>query len=285
LRPEIWDEFQDRFNIPEVGEFYGSTEGNAALFNHCVDKRSRGSVSHMGPLLFKLYKLKLAKFDVASEEIVRGPNGFVIECAPGEPGELLGEIVMGDPVRGFDGYHDNKEATQKKILKDAFKKGDVYFRSGDLMKRDKQGYWYFVDRIGDTFRWKGENVSTTEVTEVVSTFPGVSEVNIYGVEVPGHPDGRACMAAMVFADDFNWDGFAKHVKDRLPVYAIPLFIRKETQMATTSTFKHQKVHLRQQGCDPEKVKDPMRYYDPKKNAYLPFGKKEYEELQRGRSKL
>jgi len=153
------------------------------------------------------------------------------------------------------------------------------------MKRDKQGFWYFVDRIGDTFRWKGENVSTTEVAEVVSTFPGVSEVNVYGIEVPGQPDGRACMAAMVFADDLNFDGLAKHCRDRLPAYAIPLFIRKEKQIEITSTFKHQKVHFRKQGCDPTQVTDPLWWYDPKKNTYVPFGPKEFEDLQRGRAKL
>jgi len=285
LRPEIWDEFQDRFNIAEVGEFYGSTEGNTALLNHCTHKRHRGSVGHTGPILTKLYKVKLVKFDIEKEEPIRGKDGFLIDVQPGEPGELLGEIVEGDPVRGFDGYHDNKEATNKKIYRDAFKKGDIYFRTGDLLKRDKDGYWYFVDRIGDTFRWKGENVSTTEVAEVVSTFPGVSEVNVYGIEVPGQPDGRACMAAMIFEDNLDFDGLAKHCKERLPVYAMPLFIRKEKAIEITSTFKHQKVHLRQQGCDPTKVKDPLWWYDPKQGTYKPFGQKENEHLQQGRAKL
>jgi len=165
------------------------------------------------------------------------------------------------------------------------KKGDLYFRSGDLMKRDQNGYWYFVDRIGDTFRWKGENVSTTEVAEVVSTFPGVSEVNVYGIEVPGQPDGRACMAAMVFSDNLDFQGLAKHCKDRLPSYALPLFIRREKAIEITSTFKHQKVHLRQQGCDPAKVKDPLWWYNPTKGTYEPFGPAEYENLQKGRAKL
>jgi len=178
-----------------------------------------------------------------------------------------------------------KKQPRKKIYKDAFKKGDLYFRTGDLMKRDSHGYWYFVDRIGDTFRWKGENVSTTEVAEVVSTYPGVSEVNVYGIEVPGQPDGRACMAAMVFSDNLDFQGLAKHCKDRLPGYAIPLFIRREKAIEITSTFKHQKVHLRQQGCDPSKVKDPLWWYNPVKSTYEPFGATEYENLQKGRAKL
>eukprot|EP00456_Euglypha_rotunda_P082860 TRINITY_DN8175_c0_g1_i16.p1 TRINITY_DN8175_c0_g1~~TRINITY_DN8175_c0_g1_i16.p1 ORF type:complete len:545 (-),score=101.93 TRINITY_DN8175_c0_g1_i16:52-1452(-) len=216
LRPEVWDEFQDRFQIPEVGEFYGSTEGNLALMNHCTTKRSRGSVGRMGPLLHAVAKMKVVKFDVEKEEIIRGPDGRAIECSHNEPGELLGEIVDDDPVRQFDGYHGNKDATSKKIAFDVFKKGDKWFRSGDLLRRDSSGFWYFVDRIGDTFRWKGENVSTMEVSEIVSVFPGVVEVNVYGVEVPGNKDGRACMAAMVFDEKtLDWDKLAKHVKDKI----------------------------------------------------------------------
>jgi acyl-CoA synthetase (AMP-forming)/AMP-acid ligase II len=155
LRPEIWDEFQERFGIPQIGEFYGSTEGVGALFNFCTTKEARGSVGHMGWLLKKLTKLKVVKFDVDLDAPKRGKDGFLVECDAGEVGELLGQIDDSDPLRRFSGYHGNKKATNKKIIFDAFTKGDKWFRSGDLMKHDAKGYWHFVDRIGDTFRWKG----------------------------------------------------------------------------------------------------------------------------------
>jgi len=265
LRPEIWNEFQDRFNIPQIGEFYGSTEGNAALLNHCTEKHHRGAVGQMGPLLWKLSGMKLVKFDVLKEEPIKDKNGFCIECGPNEAGELLGEIDTSDPMKGFDGYHGNAKATQSKILKDAFKKGDAYFRTGDLLKRDTRGCWFFVDRIGDTFRWKGENVSTTEVTEVISVFPGMKEVNVYGVAIPGM-DGRACCAGVVVSE-VDWEKFAKHCKDNLPVYAQPLFLRILPKIDITGTFKHQKVELRTEGCDVTKVKDPMFWFDPAKKKH------------------
>jgi len=178
-----------------------------------------------------------------------------------------------------------KKQQTRKSIEMLFKKGDLYFRTGDLMKRDKDGFWYFVDRIGDTFRWKGENVSTTEVAEVVSTFPGITEVNVYGIEVPGQPDGRACMAALVFEETLNFEGLAKHCKDRLPSYAIPLFIRREPVIEITSTFKHQKVELRKEGIDPTLIKDSLWWFDTSKGAYGPFGVTEYEALVQKRAKL
>mmetsp|Transcript_28891 Transcript_28891/g.56713 ORF Transcript_28891/g.56713 Transcript_28891/m.56713 type:complete len:624 (+) Transcript_28891:47-1918(+) len=283
LRPEIWDDFQDRFGIPEVGEFYGSTEGTAALFNHCTSKEARGCVGRGGPLVRKLAKLKLVKFDVANEEPIRGEDGFLVECDVDEPGELLGELDN-DPVRAFAGYHGNKEATKKKIIENAFKKGDKYFRSGDLLKCDSKGYWHFVDRIGDTFRWKGENVSTTEVTQVVSVFPGVSEVNIYGISVPGK-DGGAPMAAMIAEDSVDWAKLVSHCKDNLPSYAIPIFIRLLPQMAITGTFKHQKVELRKQGADPTLVPDKLLWLNPATQNYEPLGIDEWKTVINQTAKL
>jgi len=172
LRPEIWEEFQTRFNIPEIGEFYGATESNGALFNHCKTADARGAVGRLGWLLKRTTGYKLARFNVEKEELVRGPDGRCIECAAGEPGELLMPIKPNDPSTQFAGYSDPK-ATEKKLVRDAFEQGDKYFSTGDLLSRDAKGYYHFVDRIGDTFRWKGENCSTTEVTEVIATFPGI----------------------------------------------------------------------------------------------------------------
>jgi len=290
LRPDIWAKFQSRFGIREIGEFYGSTEGNAALFNHCTSAAAQGAVGRMGPLLVKASKVKLVKFDVVSEEPVRDASGFCIPCNKGEVGELLGEIDESDPLRQFAGYYNNNKGTSSKILTDAFKKGDRYFRTGDLLRHDSSGYWYFVDRIGDTFRWKGENVSTTEVAEVVSTFPGVEEVNVYGVSVPGK-DGRACMAAMVIRDGLDFAKLAKHCTDNLPAYAVPVFLRRLPVIEVTGTFKHQKVELRNQGCDPTKTTsdgkvDPLYMYDPDQKTYVPLTTKVYQEgIVQGRAKL
>jgi len=194
----------------------------------------------------------------------------------------LGEIVETDPLRGFAGYHGDKKATNKKVANDVFIKGDSYFRTGDLLRCDSNGYWHFVDRIGDTFRWKGENVSTTEVAEAVSTFPGIEEVNVYGVEVP-QQDGRACCAAMIAADNTDWAGLYAHVSKNLPSYAVPLFIRKLPKIDVTGTFKHQKVELRNQGIVPSKClsegkRDQLLALNAKERTYKPFTEADYERL-------
>lgn len=283
LRPEIWPTFQSRFNIKEIGEFYGSTEGNISILNHSTTKESQGTLGRTGWLNEKLTGMKLAKFDVETDEVVRDSAGFCVECQPGESGELLGLIKDDDPIRSFAGYHGNTAATQKKIITDAFVKGDKYFRTGDLLKKDAQGYWYFVDRIGDTFRWKGENVSTNEVAEIASVFPGVSDLNIYGVTVPNH-DGRACMAALVQGEGFSLEGFARHCIANLPSYSVPVFVRYLPAMDLTGTFKLQKVHLRQEGCDPSKIKDPLFVLDKNAGTYVPLTKEGYKGLET-RSKL
>lgn len=285
LRPDIWDEFQDRFNIPEVGEFYGSTEGTAALFNHCTTHEARGKCGHSGWILTNMFlHLGVVKFDVETDEPVRGPDGLCVPCRVDETGELLAKIDDSDPMRRFAGYHGNKEATNEKILRDVYKKGDAWFRSGDLLKHDAKGYWHFIDRIGDTFRWKGENVSTNEVAEVVGSFPGVEECNVYGVAIPGK-DGRACAAAIVARPDLDYAGLAKHCSANLPSYSIPLFIRLLPQLEITGTFKHQKVRLRKEGVDPSIVTDPLLMYDPRKETYVKMGREDWEIILRGDSKL
>ena len=158
------------------------------------------------------------------------------------------------------GYHNNKKANEKKIARDVFSKGDCYFRTGDLLKRDDRGYYHFVDRIGDTFRWKGENCSTNEVSEIVNTFPGVAEGNVYGVQIPNNLDGRAPMVAMSLDEghdpadgSFDLAKFRDHCRASLPSYACPVFLRFQPRQAVTATFKHQKVKLRKEGADPTSV--------------------------------
>jgi len=290
LRPEVWDDFQDGFRIPLVLEFYGATEGNGALanFSHRSDRASRGAVGRAGALMKKILGAKLVKFDVESEEAIRGKDGLCSECVPGEAGELLFPIIADDPSKNFKGYTDEK-ATAKKILKDVFSKGDSWFRTGDLLSSDANGFYYFVDRIGDTFRWKGENCSTMEISEIVSTLEGVSEANVYGVKVPGSMDGRACMVAINGSPNLqsreSLDILQKLCEKELPKYAQPLFLRFLPDMEITGTFKHQKVQLREQGCDPAVVTDPIFWLSPASKRYDSFGSAEYQQLENGQSKL
>lgn len=290
LRPEVWDEFQDGLGVPLVVEFYGATEGNGVLINFCEksNKEARGAVGRMGALMKKVIPGKIVKFDVETEENVRGKDGLCIECDLGEPGELIFPNIADDPSKQFKGYTDPK-ATAKKLLSDAFVKGDSWFRTGDLLSTDANGYYYFVDRIGDTFRWKGENCSTMEVSEVVSSFAGVEEANVYGVKCPGVEDGRACMVSISGLEELQsqdkLDALQQLCKKELPSYAQPLFLRFLPVQEITGTFKHQKVQLREAGCDPNKVSDKMFWLSPGTKKYEPFGINEYQQLENGKSKL
>eukprot|EP01129_Flabellula_baltica_P017371 TRINITY_DN960_c1_g1_i2.p1 TRINITY_DN960_c1_g1~~TRINITY_DN960_c1_g1_i2.p1 ORF type:complete len:556 (+),score=124.32 TRINITY_DN960_c1_g1_i2:34-1668(+) len=191
LRPDIWREFQQRFGIQNIGEFYASTEGNATLVNI---RFKEGAVGYFPKLLDFVNTSVIVKYDVENDCVVRDSEGFCIPCGPGEVGEMLGRIKPDEEIATFSGY-TNKEATEKKILRNVFENGDTFFRTGDLLMRDSSGFYYFIDRIGDTFRWKGENVSTSEVELVLNNFPGLLEINVYGAQIP-HRDGRAGMAAI-----------------------------------------------------------------------------------------
>lgn len=291
LRPEIWNEFQRRFNIVEIGEFYGSTEGNAASMHHCKNYQGQGAVGRAGTLFNMVRPMLIVKFDVENEIPIRDKStGFCIRCAPNEPGELIAPIKKLKTAAGdqddFEGY-TSKEATDKKILKDVFAKGDRWFRTGDLLRQDQKGYYYFVDRIGDTFRWKGENVSTMEVSEVVSAFPGIVDANVYGVQIPGK-DGRACMVAMTTEGGKKPDAekLATYCRANLPGYSIPVFIRfLPENVDLTGTLKHKKVEYRNEGCDPTKVKDEMWWYNPAKKKFESFGENEMNLIKGGKAKL
>ncbi|KAL6055373.1 Long-chain-acyl-CoA synthetase, partial [Balamuthia mandrillaris] len=279
LRPDIWEKFQQRFNIQNIGEFYAATEGNVGFFN---PYNKVGAVGYLSPLLRLAYPAKIVRFDHETEMPYRDPKtGFCVECKDGEEGELLGLIKANDPSRKFAGYTDSK-ATEKKVLRDVFVKGDMYFRSGDLLKFDSEGYVYFVDRIGDTFRWKGENVATTEVAAVIGGFEGVAETNVYGVRV-GNADGKAGMALIIPLEGatIDLDKFYNFVMAELPSYAAPLFLRLRDsgQMDTTSTFKHKKADLVNEGFNPDLVNNDKLYYrDDRKKAYVPVSRALYQDI-------
>ena len=202
------------------------------------------------------------------EKPIRDANGLCERAAPGEVGEAVGQI-LNDPAKSnmrFEGYADTADNAPK-ILRDVFEKGDAWFRSGDLMREDADGYFYFVDRIGDTFRWKGENVSTMEVAEIIGSFPGIREANVYGVEVAGR-EGRAGMAAIVCAPGLDLAALRAYVAARLPDYARPLFLRICETIEVTATFKQKKIGLAREGFDPDGIADEMFFDDPRAKAYV-----------------
>ncbi|KAF9560918.1 hypothetical protein EC968_005967 [Mortierella alpina] len=283
MRPDVWTRFRDRFDIPLIGEWYASTEGTGALSNYNTGPGGAGAIGYRGTLARALDKgLRIARFDIQTEELIRDKNGFCIECKAGEPGELLTLVDATEPNKDFKGYHQNQAATNKKIVRDVFKTGDMYFRTGDILRRDSDGYFYFGDRVGDTFRWKSENVSTAEVSEVLSQYPDCIEVNVYGVQIPGQ-DGRAGMAAIVSKSTMDWDKFAAYALKNLPRYSVPIFIRKMPEMEITGTFKQRKVELVNEGIDPNAIAHEMLWLDG--HHYKPFKAAEHQRVISGKAKL
>ncbi len=279
LRPEVWEEFQARFGVERIMEFYGSTEGNVSMFN--FDGQT-GAIGRVPPYLAGNFAVRLVKFDVESEMPVRDANGICVLCEVGEPGEAVG-LIKDDARHNYTGYAD-KAASERKILRDVIEKGDSWFRTGDLMRQDKDGYFYFVDRIGDTFRWKGENVSTTEVAEAVSRYQGVDEANVYGVKI-GKLDGRAGMAAITPGDGFKIDGLRDYLVREVPSYARPLFIRIAPAIETTGTFKYRKIDLVNDGFNPAKIEQTLYFDDPETHRYVAITPEIYAKIQAGGYKL
>lgn len=251
LAADVWADLEDRFGVPRILEFYGATEGNVSLINF---DGTRGALGRVAPYLRGLFNVGLARFDPETQAPFRGPDGLCVAAAPGEVGECLGGIAGGARSE-FTGYVDRAES-DKKVLYDAFRKGDRWFLTGDLMTRDRDGYFYFVDRVGDTFRWKGENVSTSEVERALLAVHGVKEASVYGVAVP-HQDGRAGMAALVVDEGFDLETFARRIEAALPPYAQPLFLRLTPALAKTGTFKPRKLDLVAEGFDPAVVTDRL----------------------------
>ncbi|MBP6725553.1 MAG: AMP-binding protein, partial [Halioglobus sp.] len=264
LQPDVWKTFHERFGVAQVVEFYGATESNAAMVNLV------GRIGSVG-LPFPGEKIALVQYDPESGEVARGAEGFCRYSAPGAPGELIARISEGGSAAGrFEGY-TSREATEKKILRNVFEAGDAWFRTDDLLSPDTDGFYYFVDRVGDTFRWKGENVSTQEVAGAVMACPGIDLCAVYGVKVPG-AEGRVGMAAVVLEPGTTLDGCRLYqvLENALPDYARPAFVRIQKAAELTGTFKLRKVELQQQGYDPGASEDQILFRDDPARTFCPL---------------
>ena len=311
LRPDVWDRFRERFGVPDVGEFFNSTEGVFSLFNYNRGPFTAGSVGHHGLLLRALLRNTFVpiEIDPNTGDALRDPKtGFAVRPSYEKGGEM---IVAVPNEEAFQGYWRNPEATEKKFLRNVFKKGDIYYRSGDALRRQDDGRWYFLDRLGDTFRWKSENVyvspkpihtmtnetsATAEVAEALGNFPGVQEANVYGVLVPNH-EGRAGCAALQLTSEakaaFDFTALAEYARSKLPKYAVPVFLRVVENSTHTHNAKQNKVPLRDEGVDPAKIgtkasegaSDRFLWLPPGKEGYVEFKKEDWERLSQGGAKL
>uniref|UniRef100_A0A8C8IVE8 Very long-chain fatty acid transport protein n=1 Tax=Oncorhynchus tshawytscha TaxID=74940 RepID=A0A8C8IVE8_ONCTS len=283
LRQSIWEEFTSRFNVPQIAEFYGATECNCSLGNF-GNGNMTGACGFNSQILPFIYPIRLVKVDEETMELTRGPDGVCIPCKPGEPGQLVGRIIQNDPLRRFDGYV-NEGATTKKIANNVFKKGDSAYLSGDVLIMDQYGYMYFKDRTGDTFRWKGENVSTTEVEGTLSRLLDMKDVVVYGVEVPG-AEGKAGMAAVADPErSTDLEKFGKDLEKALPPYARPVFLRFLNEVNKTGTYKFQKTEMRREGFDPSITSNKLYFLDPSRGRYVELHQELYSSIISGKQKL
>lgn len=265
LRQDVWVPFQKRFRIPQILEYYASTEGNVSLYN-C--EGNPGAIGRVPPMLAHRYPISIVRTDPTTDEPLRDEHGRCIRCAPNEPGEAIGRILTNPhhAQSAFEGYVD-VSANRSKVLRDVLTEGDSWYRTGDLIKRDERGFYYFVDRLGDTFRWKGENVSTTEVAAALIKCSGVVDAAVYGVRIPG-TEGRAGMAALVIDSSFELETFVHEIVHRLPRYARPLFLRIVPSLNRTATFKLQTRQLAEQGYDPRLTTDALFVYRTAVGRYI-----------------
>lgn len=301
LRPDIWNKVKERYNIPTIAEFYAATEGTSGSWNLSSNDFGAGAIGRNGALTHRILagSLAVVQVDHETETPWRDPQtGFCKEVPRGEPGELLYAIDAADVEDKFQGYFGNSNATQKKILRDVLKKGDAFFRTGDMVRWDSDGRWFFSDRLGDTFRWKSENVSTSEVAEVLGTHPEVHEANVYGVQLPHH-DGRAGCAAIVLKHQLKsgssstvveptpelLKSLAAHALKNLPRFAAPLFLRVTAEMQSTGNNKQQKHVLRAEGVDPKRVGSRDKLYCLQGSTYVPWLARDWEKLENGQVKL
>ncbi|CAG9854851.1 unnamed protein product [Phyllotreta striolata] len=277
LRPQIWTEFTKRFAIESVREFYGATEGNANIVN--IDN-TVGAIGFISRIIPSVYPISIIKVDPNTGEPVRDAKGLCQTCKPNEPGVFIGKIIPNNPSRAFLGYVD-KEASKKKIVYDVFHHGDSAFLSGDILVADEFGYLFFKDRTGDTFRWKGENVSTAEVEAVMSNLVDYKDVVVFGVEIRGQ-EGRAGMAAILDPEEkVDLNVLANGLRKTLPSYARPIFIRILSKIDLTGTYKLKKTDLQQDGFDPSKVSDNIYYLDSSRGSYEKVTKEIYTEINNG----
>ncbi|KAJ3596395.1 hypothetical protein NHX12_002802 [Muraenolepis orangiensis] len=280
IRTDIWTEFLNRFGNIQVRELYGATEGNIGFINYTS---KIGVVGRVNPVHRRFFPYLIIKFDIEKEEPVRNSEGLCIEAAKGETGLLVGAITKISP---FSGYAGNQQQTEKKRLSDVLKKGDLYFNSGDLLCIDHENFVFFQDRVGDTFRWKGENVATSEVGDILMNADCIFEANVYGVKVEGH-EGRTGMAAVTLKEEkaFDCADAYKQVTHYLPAYARPIFIRVQNCLELTGTFKLKKVKLVEEGFDPSVITDPLYFLDAQRKSYVPLTEQIYTEICAGAVKL
>uniref|UniRef100_A0A674AMQ4 long-chain-fatty-acid--CoA ligase n=1 Tax=Salmo trutta TaxID=8032 RepID=A0A674AMQ4_SALTR len=280
LRQDVWREFHRRFGEIRMCELYGSTEGNLCFMNHIGKIGAVGRSNFFYKLLFKY---DLVRYDMVRDEPVKNRQGYCQHVNKGETGLLLSKIGASSP---FFGYAGSKQLTEKKLMRNVFVKGDAYFNTGDLMAEDAEDFICFKDRVGDTFRWKGENVATTEVTEVLGMVDFIQEANVYGVEIPGN-EGRAGMAAIIVRPECEFSGkkLFDHVLNDLPAYARPLFIRLQESMEMTGTFKQQKFNLVESGFNPSTSCNPLYFLDYSEKSYVPLTNTLYGSIVAGERKL
>ncbi|XP_033261724.1 long-chain fatty acid transport protein 6 isoform X2 [Orcinus orca] len=271
IRSDVWREFLDRFGNIKMCELYGATEGNICFMNHTGKIGSVGRANFLHKLFFAF---DLIKYDFQKDEPIRNEHSW---CS---------RVKKVNAKNPFFGYAGNRKQTEKKLLCDVFKKGDVYFNTGDLMVQDQENFLYFWDRIGDTFRWKGENIATTEVADIVGMLDFIQDTNVYGVAVPDY-EGKAGMASITLKPNMSLDleKVYEQVVTFLPAYACPQFLRIQEKMETTGTFKLQKFRLVEEGFSPLKISDPLYFMDKLKKSYIPLTKEIYHQIVLGKIKL
>ncbi|KAF2888102.1 hypothetical protein ILUMI_18071 [Ignelater luminosus] len=280
LKPQVWKQFVEKFNIKQVYEIYGATEGISNMVNvgNVV-----GCIGAVPRYIRWGYPVTLVKCDAAGDPIIDS-NGHCIECEVNEPGLLIGKINPEKALFNFKGYSDEK-ASEKKILKNVFVNGDCYFNSGDILVSDEFGNFFFKDRTGDTFRWKGENVSTTEVEAVISNIAQLNDAAVFGVEIPD-TEGKAGMVAIVDTNKtLDMEVLCKSLKENLPAYAIPIFVRVMESIELTGTYKLKKVSLQAEGYNINKIKDKVYFYNSKQKQYEVLTSEKYEQIMSGKTNL
>ncbi|XP_053557620.1 long-chain fatty acid transport protein 6 [Bombina bombina] len=280
VRSDVWKEFIARFGDIKMCELYGATEGNICFMNHTGKIGSVGRSNFIYKLIFPF---ELIKYDFEKDEPIRNAQGWCESVKKGETGLLISQVNSLNP---FFGYAGNKSHTKKKLLCEVFKKGDVYFNTGDLMVQDHDNFLYFRDRIGDTFRWKGENVATTEVSDTIGMLDFIQEANVYGVSIQGH-EGKVGMASIILKPNqqLHLKSIYEQVVTYLPAYASPRFLRLQENMEVTGTFKQQKFRLVEQGFNPSTITDPLYFLDDSKKEYVPMTKEIYNTIISGQLKL
>ncbi|PGH10530.1 hypothetical protein AJ80_07473 [Polytolypa hystricis UAMH7299] len=296
MRPDVWERFRERFGIADIAEFFNSSEGMFALLNYNSGPYQSSCVGHHGIVLRRALRdvYVAVENDPVTGDIQRDlVTGFATKKPLSEGGEILVAIPS---ESAFQGYWNNPEGTAKKFAHDVFKKGDIYYRTGDALRRTDDGHWHFLDRLGDTFRWKSENVSTAEVAVVIGKYPGVLEANVYGVQIPSHEGRAGCVALLIDParrQSFNFAALARYVRERLPKYAVPVFIRLVEASDHIHNNKQNKVPLREEGVDPAKVgtkvpsgnSDGFLWLLPQTDSYVSFGRDEWDALVRGNVRL